>query len=125
MPNPENIVKHKWKKGQTGNPNGRPKLIPDLKEVIAEVFSQTNERGITLLEGIVARQAKIAANGKDNDSTRAFDVLMKYVYSPKTEAKQEVKQVIIWGDANGSDNSEYSDKTTQKTNGNFEESQPI
>jgi hypothetical protein len=125
MPNPENIVKHKWKKGQTGNPNGRPKLIPDLKEVIAEVFSQTNERGITLLEGIVTRQAKIAANGKDNDSTRAFDVLMKYVYSPKTEAKQEVKQVIIWGDANGNDGSEHSDKTPSKTDGNFEAAESL
>lgn len=112
MPNPENIEKHKWKKGQTGNPNGRPKLIPDLKEVIAEVFSQTNERGITLLEGIVSRQAKIAANGKDNDSTRAFDVLMKYVYSPKTETKQEIKQTIIWGGDENDDDSEYSNQTT-------------
>jgi len=41
MPNPENIVKHKFKKGQSGNPKGRPKL-PDLKGAIAKIMSEDN-----------------------------------------------------------------------------------
>ena len=35
MPKPENIIPHKFKKGQSGNPKGRPKL-PDLREALAE-----------------------------------------------------------------------------------------
>ena len=35
MPNKENIEKHKFKKGQTGNPNGRP---PKMETVLKKLF---------------------------------------------------------------------------------------
>ena len=111
MPNPENIEKHKWKKGQTGNPNGRPKLLPELRELLAEVLTQVNEKNVTLIEGMISRQAKIAVSGKDNDSTRAFESLMKYAYSPKSETKQDVKQVIYWA----TDDTDNSGETTFET----------
>ena len=116
MPNPQNIEKHKWKKGQTGNPNGRPKLLPELRELLAEVLTQVNEKNISLIEGMISRQAKIAVSGKDNDSTRAFDALMKYAYSPKTEVKQDIKQVIYWGENDSTDSSQAA----LETDGNIE-----
>lgn len=40
MPKPENIEPHKFKKGQTGNPNGRPKkVIQRLEDVIGRKFN--------------------------------------------------------------------------------------
>jgi hypothetical protein len=46
MPNPENIVKHKFKKGQTGNLNGRPKGVRNrstiVKHYLEALITQTN-----------------------------------------------------------------------------------
>jgi len=50
-----------FKKGQTGNPNGRPKL-PDLKEAIAKILSEEKD-GHTALETILAALRAKAAKG--------------------------------------------------------------
>jgi hypothetical protein len=41
MPNPQNVVGKgtPFKKGQSGNPNGRPKEIPALKELMKKVMA--------------------------------------------------------------------------------------
>jgi len=54
--NPAKIVPHQYKKGQSGNPKGRPKL-PDLKKILAESL---NEKRI----------------GKDGKKHRAIDVVI-------------------------------------------------
>jgi hypothetical protein len=64
-----------FKKGQTGNPNGRPKL-PDLKEVMAKVLSE-EVKGKSSLESILK-----AIKGKANKGdVRAAELLLKYTYS--------------------------------------------
>lgn len=40
MPNPENIKNHKFKKGQTGNPNGRPKGSRSLSTILKEMLEE-------------------------------------------------------------------------------------
>ncbi len=49
MPNPENLEKGKWKKGQSGNPAGRPKKLPELRELLANVLG--DDFGVCAREG--------------------------------------------------------------------------
>jgi len=39
MAKPENVIPHKFKKGQSGNPKGRPKKLPGLDELLTEVLA--------------------------------------------------------------------------------------
>jgi hypothetical protein len=50
-----------FKKGQSGNPKGRPKL-PDLKDAIAKVLSEEKD-GITALDAILSALRAKAAKG--------------------------------------------------------------
>ena len=50
-----------FKKGQSGNPKGRPKM-PDLSEAIAKVLAEEKD-GITALELILAALRAKAAKG--------------------------------------------------------------
>jgi hypothetical protein len=93
MPKPENIIPHKWKKGQTGNPNGRPKL-PDLKEVMAKALSSEKNGKAAIEEIIDAMKAK-AAKG----DVRAAEFLFDRGYGKATQdinMKQEgTAQIVI------------------------------
>lgn len=40
MPNRENIKPHQWKKGQSGNPEGRPRLL------VSSVIEQMKNKGV-------------------------------------------------------------------------------
>lgn len=64
-----------FKKGQSGNPKGRPKKIPELKEVLAKVMGEDKE-GITAMEAIFMQLRKKAASG----DTRAIQILLEYAY---------------------------------------------
>ena len=50
-----------FKKGQSGNPKGRPKL-PDLSEAIAKILAEEKD-GVTALEAILAALRAKAAKG--------------------------------------------------------------
>ena len=53
--------KTQFKKGQSGNPNGRPKL-PDLSQAIAKVLAEEKD-GMTALDAILAALRAKAAKG--------------------------------------------------------------
>jgi alkylation response protein AidB-like acyl-CoA dehydrogenase len=89
MANQNNIEQHKFKKGQSGNPNGRPKL-PDLKEAMAKVLGEEKD-GRTALEAILAALRMKAARG----DAKAAELLLKYTYSqPVQKIEQSGSQAV-------------------------------
>lgn len=70
MPKPENIVPHKFKKGQSGNPKGRPKL-PDIREALEKVMGEEKD-GLTALDAVLMALRKKATSG----DVRAAEVLL-------------------------------------------------
>jgi hypothetical protein len=80
MPNKENIEKHKFKKGQTGNPNGRPKKLPELDKLLADVLGEEKD-GIEAAKVILMALRAKASKG----DVRAAEVLLDRAYG---KAKQ-------------------------------------
>jgi len=63
MPNPENVIGkgNRWKKGESGNPKGRPK-IPDLREAMSRLLAE--EKGdLNALDAILKALFKRALSG--------------------------------------------------------------
>ena len=94
MPNPENIEQHEFKKGETGNPNGRPKGVKNRSTIARAVMEMninfpeqvlkklkemypkmTND--VTIEEAMTIIQASKAIQDKD---TAAYKVLMDSAY---------------------------------------------
>ncbi len=106
MPRPENIEPHKFKKGQTGNPNGRPKL-PDLREAMAKVLAEEKD-GMSALEAILKALRVKATKG----DVRAAQELLDRGFG---KAKQSV-DVVSKSDVTiqGFDYSKLSDATLRE-----------
>jgi len=60
-PNPDISNLKPFKKGQSGNPNGRPKM-PDLKEAISKILSKESN-GQSALEAVLIALFKKALKG--------------------------------------------------------------
>jgi|694.fasta_scaffold27346_5 hypothetical protein len=76
-------IQPRWKKGESGNPKGRPKL-PDLKEAMANILGE-EKNGRNALEVILAALQAKAAKG----DAKAAELLLKYTYS---QPVQKVEQ---------------------------------
>jgi hypothetical protein len=102
MANPQNL-RPAWKKGQTGNPKGRPKL-PDLREVLAKVLAD-EQNGMTALEATLKALRAKAIRG----DIRAAEVLLDRAFGKSvqvadiTSGGEPIRVVppIAWTDDTG------------------------
>ena len=72
----KDIEPHKFKKGQSGKPNGRPPKLPDLHILLANVLGKENKDGLTAAEEILLA---LHAKAKKGD-TRAAELLLDRGY---------------------------------------------
>jgi len=71
-----------FKKGQSGNPKGRPKKIPEIDALLGEVLGKENGDGKTEAQLILERLAKDAKGG----NTQAAVVLLDRAYGKPKQA---------------------------------------
>lgn len=81
-PNPNTEGLKKFKKGQSGNPKGRPKKLPQLDELLADVLGEEKD-GIEAAKAILMALRAKATKG----DVRAAEVLLDRAYG-------KAKQVI-------------------------------
>jgi hypothetical protein len=95
MPNPQNIEKHKFKKGQPAHPNaGRPKKIPDLREALADVLAEEKDHKTAL--NILLRKLRAEAF---KGNVRAAELLLKYAYPTGVASSAVVERLrLVWGE---------------------------
>lgn len=97
MPNPQNIVNSTWKKGQSGNPKGKPKgalnratIARKWLEMGQTYINPITKKKETLTQEdiITLSQVRAARNG----STNAYKALMDSAHGmPKQEVEQSIK----------------------------------
>jgi hypothetical protein len=80
----------KFKKGQSGNPKGRPKL-PNLKEAMAKVLAEEKD-GMVALDAVLLKLRQMAMKG----NPKAIEMLLDRGYgkpNQKTESSVKVEDV--------------------------------
>ena len=75
-------IEPRWKKGETGNPNGRPKKLPEIDKLLAEVLGEEKE-GINAAQAILIMLRSKASKG----DIRAAQLLLDRAYG---KAKQQI-----------------------------------
>jgi hypothetical protein len=71
--NPQNLKP--FKKGQSGNPAGRPAKLPVIDDILAKVMSETDAEGYTRTEKILRKMAI-----KAETDCRAAELIMERAY---------------------------------------------
>lgn len=92
-----------WKKGQSGNPKGQPRKLPEISELLEKVLGDRGD-GITRAEKILSNLADMA-EGDDKNSVRAAEVLLNRGWGmpkQKTEVESSGNVTIVWKDAKSS-----------------------
>jgi hypothetical protein len=79
-----------FKKGQSGNPKGRPKKMPALEEVVAACMGE-ELAGLTMAQQMFRKQMAQALKG----DTRAAEFCYGYAYGkPKAPISLDTKETI-------------------------------
>ncbi len=77
----DDIKKFQFKKGQTGNPNGRPKNdLREIKTVIADLLKK-EKNNQQLVDGLMTVVVNKALKG----DLKAVDMLLSYCYGKPTQ----------------------------------------
>jgi hypothetical protein len=76
----KDIEPHKFPKGTSGNPNGRPKKLPQLDKLLADVLGEEKD-GVSAAEAILKKLRQMASQG----NLRAAEILLDRGYG---KAKQ-------------------------------------
>jgi hypothetical protein len=99
MPTPPPPVHSRFKKGQTGNPKGRPKL-PDIREALAKVLADEKD-GVTALEATLRALRAKAIRG----DVRAAEALLDRAFGKAAQTvdvtsggEKIVTPPIVWSD---------------------------
>jgi len=71
--NPQNLKP--FKKGESGNPSGRPAKLPGIDEILARVMSESDAEGLTRTEKILRKMAI-----KAETDCRAAELIMERAY---------------------------------------------
>ena len=80
-----------FKPGQSGNPKGRAKNPPDLKELLANLLSKPVDEQRTAAEAILQAMYDRALKG----DTKAADLLLNRAYGKPKENEGEPAEMII------------------------------
>lgn len=104
MPNPQNIVKHRMKKGETLNPNGRPKKYVTLLKEQGYKLSEVNDTIQTIMAMDLEELKSVWDNPKatilektianalrkslEKGSLYSIDTLLNRVYGKPKETSQ-------------------------------------
>ena len=83
-------------KGKSGNPNGRPKKLPEIDKLLADVLGEEKD-GVTAADAILRKLRAMAAAG----NIRAAEILLDRAYGkPKQSVDMktdgEVKHTITF-----------------------------
>ena len=91
MANPENLLPA-WEKGQTGNPNGRPKGRLNLSTILAQRLAE-GDNSVKLIDRLI----KIATSdtSKENDSLSAIGEILDRL---EGKAVAKVENAITFND---------------------------
>lgn len=65
-------LKPKWKKGESGNPNGRPRSGFALADLFRKVAEETDDEGVTRRERIIRKIMEKAEYGNLNAAEMYF-----------------------------------------------------
>lgn len=83
MPNPENLKGKGFVKGKSGNPAGRPRKLPQIEKILAEVLGEKDEYGPSGVKQILQALKRKAVKG----DTRAAELILDRAYG---KAKQPI-----------------------------------